>query len=115
LLGVLGAVFVTSRCDELGLQTLEKRRLDQDMALVFKPPQEGQAEKIFMLVGNNQIGVRTRQAAATNGLTVQYLRSDQRKHSFAVRTGERWNLLSDTVMQATTKEAFMSCLKQHRK
>ncbi len=79
---MLGAVFVTPRCDEFGLKTLQKRWLDQDMAIVFKLTQEG----------HNQVGLRTRQTEANNGLTAQFSRTDQRKYSFAVRKVEQWNL-----------------------
>jgi ribonuclease P/MRP protein subunit RPP40 len=54
---------------ELGLDTLEKRRQDQDMALVHKfvtqPSPAGQA------MFNIQQGARTRQAAGGHGLAVQ--------------------------------------------
>ena len=85
------------------------------MALVFKMTQEGQTKRLFEPTASNENGARTRQATATNGLKVQYSRTDQRKYSFAVRTVEQWNHLPDTVRQATSKEAFKSRLKQHRK
>ncbi len=73
------------KCAKLGLETLKKRRKDQDMALVYKfvyPDRGGQA--IF----SRQNGARTRQAAGGHGLTIQYARTDPCKYSFAVRTVE---------------------------
>ncbi len=56
------------KCAELRLDTLEKRRQDQDMALVHKfvtqPSPAGQA------MFNIQHGARTRQAAGGHGLAV---------------------------------------------
>jgi hypothetical protein len=97
------------KCAELGLDTLEKRRQDQDMALVHKfvtqPSPAGQA------MFNIQHGARTRQAAGGHGLAVQYARIDTRKYSFAVRSVECWNRLPETVKTAENGEAFRRRLK----
>ncbi len=97
------------KCAELGLDTLEKRRQDQDMALVHKfitqPNPAGQA------MFNIQNGARTRQAAGGHGLAVQYARIDTRKYSFAVRSVECWNRLPETVKTAENGESFRRRLK----
>jgi hypothetical protein len=74
------------KCEELGLETLEKRRNDQDLALVYKFVTKKNGQTLF----NRQEGARTRQAAGGHGLMVQYARTDPRKYSFAVRTVESW-------------------------
>ncbi len=93
----------------LTLDTLEKRRQDQDMALVHKfvtqPSPAGQ--EMF----NIQHGARTRQAAGGLGLAAQYARLDARKYSFAVRSVECWNRLPETVKSAENGEAFRRRLK----
>ena len=92
---------------ELELETLEERRLGQDMALVHKMMNNGhQGISMFEFARNDDTGVRTRQAAATHGLAVQFARTDIRKYSFAVRVVEPWNRLPDTLKKAASKEAF---------
>ncbi len=87
------------------METLEKRREDQDLALVYKfVKTDGQT--LF----NQQSGARTRQAAGGHGLTVQYARTDPRKHSFAVRT-VAWNKLPESVRAAETGESFKRRLR----
>ena len=78
------------RCAELGLETLEERRQSQDMALVHKMMNNGQGTSMFEFARNDDNGVRTRRAAATHGLVVQFARTDIRKYSFTVRVVELW-------------------------
>ena len=103
------------RCAELGLETLEERRQGQDMALVHKMMNNGQGAGMFEFARNDENGVRTRRAAATHGLVVQYARTDIRKYSFAVRVVEPWNRLPDTLKKAASKEAFKREWKLLRK
>ncbi len=103
------------RCAELGLETLEERRLSQDMALVHKMMNNGQGTSMFEFARNDDAGVRTRRAAAAHGLAVQFARTDIRKYSFAVRVVEPWNRLPDTLKRAASKEAFKREWKQLRK
>jgi hypothetical protein len=103
--GLKGTTYL-EKCAELGLETLEKRRADQDLALVYKFVRtEGQT--LF----TQQSGARTRQAAGGHGLTVQYARTDPRKHSFTVRTVEPWNRLPESVRAAETGESFKRRLR----
>jgi hypothetical protein len=103
------------RCAELGLETLEERRQSQDMALVHKMMNNGQGARMFEFARNDDNGVRTRRAAATHGLVVQFARTDIRKYSFAVRVVEPWNRLPDTLKKAASKEAFKREWKLLRK
>jgi hypothetical protein len=55
--GLKGSTYL-EKCAELGLETLEKRRADQDMALVYKFVTKKDGQTLF----NQQSGARTRQA-----------------------------------------------------
>jgi hypothetical protein len=72
---------------------------------------------MFEFARNDDAGVRTRQAAATHGLAVQFARTDIKKYSFAVlvRVVEPWNRLPDTLKKAASKEAFKREWRQLRK
>jgi hypothetical protein len=85
------------------------------MALVQKMMSNGQGASMFEFARNDDAGVRTRQAAATHGLAVQFARTDIRKYSFAVRVVEPWNRLPDTLKKAASKEAFKREWRQLRK
>jgi hypothetical protein len=52
------------RCAELGLETLEERRLKQDMALVHKLIKDGHGEGMFEFRANN--GARGHNSARTH-------------------------------------------------
>jgi ribonuclease P/MRP protein subunit RPP40 len=104
--GLKGANFL-EKSAELGLETLEKRREDQDLALVYKFVTKKGGQTLF----HRQGGARTRQAAGGHGLTVQYARTDPRKYSFAVRTVESWNKLPERVKTAETGESFKRRLR----
>ncbi len=104
--GLKGANYL-EKCAELGLETLEKRRNDQDLALVYKFVTKNDGQALF----SRQDGARTRQAAGGHGLTVQYARTDPRKYSFAVRTVDSWNRLPERVKAAETGESFKRRLR----
>ena len=104
--GLKGSNYL-EKCAELGLETLEKRRADQDMALVYRFLTKREGQRLF----NQQSEARTRQAAGGHGLTVQYARTDPRKYSFAVRTVESWNRLPESVKSAETSESFKRRLR----
>ena len=98
------------RCAELGLETLETRRIKQDMSLVHKLISNGGGEELFTEAGGHD-GVRTRRAAATNGLAAPFARTDIRKYSFAVRTVEHWNSLPEGARTANSQQSFKELLK----
>ena len=103
----------SEKCSELGLETLESRRRDQDMALVHKLLIEGGSD-MFTMAGNRD-GARTRQAAGLRTIAGQHARTDLRKNSFAVRVVDSWNGLPDSVRGADNKENFRRGLKAWRK
>ena len=101
------------RCAELGLETLEQRRQNQDMGLVYKLLNSEEESNLFTLA-NRPGAVRTRQTAGTKSLVAKFARTDQRKFSFSVRTVEKWNGLSETTKHAATQDGFKRSLKQTR-
>lgn len=108
--GLKGKEYV-ERCEELGLPSLERRRHEQDMALVFKMLRENSHEGMFTLAERAD-GARTRQTTGEKNLVPKFARTDQRKYSFAVRTVEKWNGLPDDVKQAANQEIFKARLKK---
>ncbi len=48
---------------------------------------------------------RTRQTAGGHGLAIQYVRTDIRKYSFAVRSVENWNKLPEKVRAAPSGQS----------
>jgi hypothetical protein len=99
------------RCAELGLETLETRRIKQDMmSLVHKLISNDGVEELFTATGEHN-GVRTRRAAAANGLAAPFARTDIRKYSFAVRTVEHWNSLPEGARTAYSQQSFKELLK----
>jgi len=99
------------KCAELGLETLEERRNFQDMAFVHKFLTERGQTKLFVRATDRARAI-TRQAAYENSLTVQFARTDPRKQSFAVRTVESWNKLSDELKTAPNGETFRKMLRK---
>lgn len=98
------------RCKELGLESLEKRREYQDMALVHKILSEDQ-QNFFTLAGENS-RIQTRQAAGAKNIRGQFARTDMRKFSFAIRTVENWNSLPEDTKQAESVESFKNRVKK---
>jgi hypothetical protein len=86
------------RCLELGLDTLEKRREEQDMALVHKMALEDRP--------------RTRQTEGEYRLVQKIAQTDPRKYSFAVRVVDPWNRLPDDLKLANSKEHFKAKMKR---
>ncbi len=102
-----------NRCAELGLETLEQRRQNQGMGLVYKLL-NGEEESNLFTLANRPRAVKTRQTAGTKSIVAKFARTDQRKFSFSVRTVEKWNGLSETTKQAATQDGFKRSLKQTR-
>ena len=99
------------RCLELGLETLEKRREEQDMALVHKMALGDQLNKIFEMA-DAQDRPRTRQTEGEYRLVQKFARTDPRKYSFAVRVVDPWNRLPDDLKLANSKEHFKAKMKR---
>jgi hypothetical protein len=99
------------RCLELGLDTLEKRREEQDMAFVHKLALGGQLDKIFE-VADSHDRPRTRQTEGEYRLIQKFARTDPRKYSFAVRVVDPWNRLPNDLKLANSKEHFKAKMKR---
>jgi len=110
--GLKGRTYM-ERCVELGLDTLESRRHDQDLSLVFRLLSQG-GGGVLQLAGERE-GARTRQAAGHNSLVGQFARTDVRKNYFSVRVVEGWNSLPDSVRAADNQDAFKRGLKSWRR
>jgi len=102
------------KCQELGLDTLEARREEQDMALVYNLLNGKDASDLFERDDEN-VRPRTRQGGGALGLVAQHAKTDQRKYSFAVRTVNAWNHLPDEVKKAPNKELFKERMKAFNK
>jgi ribonucleases P/MRP protein subunit RPP40 len=103
------------RCEELGIQTLESRRLEQDLSLVYRfMTGRGnlQPETLFEKVVERE-GARTRLAAGTNNLKLPAARTEIRRNFFAVRVVAGWNSLPDSVKQSSSCENFKIALRKH--
>jgi hypothetical protein len=82
------------RCEELKLDTLEKRREDQDLALAHKMimKERFQNNMVLWTVGENTRAA-TRMASEPKNLITQSATTELRKASFAIRVTEPWNTL----------------------
>jgi hypothetical protein len=81
----------TDKCATVGLETLEQRRISQDMVQTFKILNgigNMKKEDFFELVGNREVA-RTRLAQGALNLRVQRARTEIRKNAFAVRIGSK--------------------------
>jgi hypothetical protein len=101
------------RCAESGIQTLADRRLDQDLAQVFRYSKNvGNigTEKMFETAAARD-GATTRQSGAPENFKLPAARLDIRKNSFAVCTVQRWNELPSHIKSSRNCEAFKQDLK----
>jgi hypothetical protein len=103
------------RCAELGLQTLEERRYEQDMAMVHKfSTGVGNLahEKLFQKIPERAVPV-TRLAGPGLNFTVPAARLDIRKNSFAVRSVQKFNTLPVTIKEIPASANFKKALRKH--
>lgn len=99
------------RCEELGLEPLEKRREATDLIQTFKilhGYDKLAPEKLFRL-RNSQ--VRTRQASEPLVLEKGRCKSDLRSNWFSQRVVKPWNELPATTKTASSVTAFKRLLK----
>jgi ribonucleases P/MRP protein subunit RPP40 len=108
----------TERCKELGIQSLEHRRLEQDLGLVYRYYRymtgsgNLRPEILFEKI-EARAGARTRLAAGTNNLKLPPARTEIGRNSFAVRVITEWNSLPDHIKEANTCEKFKNALQNH--
>lgn len=101
------------RCKELNLDTLEKRRNDQDLSLTYKMVNDERFKgtRVLELIGNRD-RAGTRMASEPKNLVAQYARTEMRKSSFANRVTEPWNSLPAELKNARDSKAFRRMRKK---
>jgi hypothetical protein len=111
----LTAADYEGKCREIGLQTLEERRIDQDMAQVyrFKEKTGGIVHNLFETF-ENRPGAVTRAAGGQANFKQQAARGEIRKNAFAVRTVSVWNGLPEIIKTSRTCDQFKRNLKHWR-
>ncbi len=83
------------------------------MALVHRFLTEDTGTELFQRMTTEQ-RLRTRQAAGKHGLSVQYARSDPRKHLFMIRMVGPWNRLPEDIKNSASSKLFKSRLKKYQ-
>jgi hypothetical protein len=109
----LTSVEYEDRCREIGLDTLEMRRWQQDMTQVYKILRGvGNIDeaRFFTRIGERST-VRTRMAAGVDNLVPKRARTDLRKNCFSSRVIGSWNGLPDNVKSASNVSAFKNGIK----
>jgi hypothetical protein len=95
------------KCQELGLETLKERRLQQGLMLAYKFIGGTIAgDKNLFKKTDQPESAKTRQAADPNNIKVQYSRTDTRKYSFGVQVVESWNRLDQGTKNCVEKRKF---------
>jgi ribonucleases P/MRP protein subunit RPP40 len=104
-----------TRCEELGIQTLESRRIEQDLCLVYRfiTGRGNLRPETLFERAEERDGVRTRLMAGANNLKLPNARTEIRRNFFTVRVIARWNALPDSVKNSSTCENFKSALRKH--
>jgi hypothetical protein len=109
----LTSVEYEDRCREIGIDTLEMRRWQQDMTQVYKILKGvGNIDetRFFTRIGERN-AVRTRMAAGVDNLVPKRARTDLRKNCFSSRVIGSWNGLPDNVKSASNVLAFKNGIK----
>jgi hypothetical protein len=103
------------QCNELKLETLEKRRVDQDMALVYKLANEEifRSSKVINFFRGN-IQPATRMTAELKNLISLYDRTELRKASFALGVTGKWNQVPAVQKNASSSKLFHRMKKRDR-
>ena len=109
--GLKGRTY-TERCAEVGIETLENRRVQQDIQLTFKILKGHigiDPEQLFKRVNH---GSSTRNAACTWNLQKGRARKEIRQQSFGQRVVDYWNALPKELKELENMEAFKRELKK---
>ena len=111
----LQGITYEERLEELGMDTLEKRRMDQDMIQAFKILKEvDDVDKTiwswFTTMENRQ--QRTRAAVGGHNLEGQLSRLELRRNFFSQRVVDMWNALPNSTKSAKTVQEFKNLLRK---
>jgi ribonuclease P/MRP protein subunit RPP40 len=104
----------SERLKELGLTTMEERRHQLDMVLVYKIVNGVggvNSEQWFKMAENARETGRT---DPTN-IRIQAARLEIRRNFFSHRVPAAWNSVPGETRQATTAQAFKKAYKVHRR
>ena len=103
------------RLKELGLTTLEERRHQADMAMVYKVPtgkeQVDPAEWFSMAGETSRV---TRATADPLNIRVKHGRLEVRRNFFTVRVTKQWNQVPTEIKNKRTVDAFKNAYAHHR-
>ena len=102
------------RLKEIGLWTLEKRRLMFDMIQVYKVLNNvGNIELSVLKIGDNSSErINTRSQSDSLNLVKKRSSLDIRKHFFTERVVEHWNRLPSEDKHAPTLRIFKNAIKK---
>ena len=105
-----------AKLKELDMQTLEERRHQADMLLVYKilhGKEDIAAEDLFTMAAE---AVRaTRSTADPLNVRVRHGRLDVRMYFFTVRVTEAWNMVPADIKNSRTCSSFKASYARHRK
>lgn len=105
------------RCAELGLETLEERRVIQDMAQVHKiitGKDKLKKEELFKFVSGGH-GQGTRLARDPLNLRAEKAKTETRKGTFTQRIVTTWNNIDARTKSLRTADSFKKALRQQRR
>ena len=100
------------KCEELGLETLEKRREKQDLLQTYKilhGVDKVDPSSLFTLTGP-ATGRTTRFTADPMNIVEERSRLDIRKNSYAVRVANKWNKLDPEAKMSRSAPALKRIL-----
>jgi len=112
----LRAASYEDRLEELGLVTLEERRHQADMAMVYKilhGYEDIDPADLFVMAG--EAARPTRAAADPLNVRIRHGRLDIRKHYFSVRVTELWNAVPTEIKNTKTVTGFRLAYAKYRK
>ena len=104
------------RLAEINLTTLEERRHQADMSMVYKiltGKEDVDPTEWFEMATNSTRATRT--AADPLNVRVRHGRLDTRRHFFSVRVTEDWNKVPSDIKKVRTVEGFKRAYAKHRK
>jgi hypothetical protein len=103
------------KLEELGLTTLEERRHQADMAMVYKIlTRKDDVEPGIWFTPADEGARETRNATGYLNVRVKHGRLDVRRNAFSVRVTEKWNSIPLEIKKRTTVGGFKAAYAVHR-